>query len=97
MAVYGIIAKTNEGAPMASMNISVPDRLREWVQSRIESGQYASVSDYVRDLIRRDQEKADERAALVAALVEGEQSGVSARRVPDILEALRKEQRGAGG
>lgn len=40
---------------MASMNISVPDSLREWVQSRIESGEYASVSDYVRDLIRRDQ------------------------------------------
>jgi antitoxin ParD1/3/4 len=37
------------------MNISVPDAMREWVQSRIESGEYASVSDYVRDLIRRDQ------------------------------------------
>jgi antitoxin ParD1/3/4 len=40
---------------MASMNISVPDPMREWVQRRIESGEYASVSDYVRDLIRRDQ------------------------------------------
>lgn len=29
--------------------------MREWVQSRIQSGEYASVSDYVRDLIRRDQ------------------------------------------
>ncbi len=40
---------------MASMNVSVPEALRIWVQSRIESGEYASVSDYVRDLIRRDQ------------------------------------------
>jgi len=40
---------------MASMNISVPDSMREWVQRRIEGGEYASVSDYVRDLIRRDQ------------------------------------------
>ncbi|MCY1172437.1 putative addiction module antidote protein [compost metagenome] len=40
---------------MASMNISLPDPLRDYVQSRIDSGQYASVSDYVRDLIRRDQ------------------------------------------
>lgn len=40
---------------MASMNISVPDPMREWVQRRIEAGQYASASDYVRDLIRRDQ------------------------------------------
>jgi antitoxin ParD1/3/4 len=82
---------------MASMNISVPDPMREWVERRIESGQYASVSDYVRDLIRRDQEKADERAALVAALVEGERSGISPHQVPDILDALRKEQRGTGG
>jgi antitoxin ParD1/3/4 len=37
------------------MNISLPDPLRDYVQSRIDSGQYASVSDYVRDLIRRDQ------------------------------------------
>ena len=40
---------------MASMNISVPDSMREWVQRRIESGEYASASDYVRDLIHRDQ------------------------------------------
>lgn len=40
---------------MASMNISLPDPLRDYVQHRIDSGRYASVSDYVRDLIRRDQ------------------------------------------
>ncbi|HEY1780549.1 MAG TPA: type II toxin-antitoxin system ParD family antitoxin [Roseiarcus sp.] len=37
------------------MNISVPDSMQEWVRRRIESGEYSSVSDYVRDLIRRDQ------------------------------------------
>ncbi len=42
---------------MASMNVSLPDPMRDWVQRRIDSGQYASVSDYVRDLIRRDQEQ----------------------------------------
>ena len=40
---------------MATMNISLPDPMRDYVQNRIDSGQYASVSDYVRDLIRRDQ------------------------------------------
>lgn len=78
------------------MNISVPDGLRDWVQARVESGQYASADDYVRDLIRRDQEQADERAALVAALVEGERSGVSDRQVPDIFDEVRREMRGAG-
>ena len=40
---------------MASMNFSLPDPMRDYVQRRIDSGQYASVSDFMRDLIRRDQ------------------------------------------
>lgn len=40
---------------MATMNVSLPDPMRDYIQNRIDSGQYASVSDYVRDLIRRDQ------------------------------------------
>jgi len=56
------------------------------VQHRIDSGQHASVSDYVRDLIRRDQAQANEREALIAALTHGEESGISNRRIPEILE-----------
>jgi antitoxin ParD1/3/4 len=85
-----------EEQAMASMNISLPDPMRDWVQDRIDSGKYASVSDYVRDLIRRDQTATDQREALVAALVEGEQSGVSSRQVTDIIAALRTERRKAG-
>lgn len=40
---------------MASMKISLPDPMRDYVQDRIDGGHYASASDYVRDLIRRDQ------------------------------------------
>ncbi|MDP1028771.1 type II toxin-antitoxin system ParD family antitoxin [Sphingomonas sp. KR1UV-12] len=40
---------------MASMNISLPDPMRDYVQGRIDDGHYASVSDYVRALIRQDQ------------------------------------------
>ena len=40
---------------MATVNITLPDPMRRYVQDRIDSGRYASVSDYVRDLIRRDQ------------------------------------------
>ena len=81
---------------MASMNVSLPDPMRDWVQGRIDSGKYASISDYVRDLIRRDQAAADGRETLVAALIAGEEGGVSPRRVTDLLEALRKERHDAG-
>ena len=76
---------------MASMNVSVPDPMRDWVEQRIGSGRYASVSDYVRDLIRRDQAQADAHQALVAALIAGENSGVSKRRIPEILAAVKAE------
>ncbi|GGB24896.1 hypothetical protein GCM10011380_13070 [Sphingomonas metalli] len=47
---------------MATMNISLPDLMRDYVESRIDSGHYASASDYVRDLIRRDQDALDDEA-----------------------------------
>ncbi|MBX9885951.1 MAG: type II toxin-antitoxin system ParD family antitoxin [Novosphingobium sp.] len=60
---------------MATMNISLPDPMRDFVQARIDSGHYASVSDYVRDLIRRDQGIAEDEgrwlAELDASIAEG--------------------------
>ena len=53
---------------MATMNVSVPDLMREWIQSRIDSGQYATVSDYVRDLIRKDQTVTAEQERWLASL-----------------------------
>lgn len=40
---------------MAQMNISIPDKLKAWVEQRVADGTYASISDYVRDLLRADQ------------------------------------------
>jgi len=65
---------------MATMNVSLPDLLREWVESRVEGGAFANASDYVRDLIRHDQD-----AALRAAIQEGLDSGRSSRRAEDIM------------
>ncbi|MEM6440662.1 MAG: type II toxin-antitoxin system ParD family antitoxin [Pseudomonadota bacterium] len=43
---------------MATMNVSLPDQMKEWVEAQARGGRYANASDYVRDLIRRDQEAA---------------------------------------
>lgn len=61
---------------MATMNISLPDPMRDWVQAQIEIGKYSSSSDYVRDLIRKDQEQRDKLAVLQAAITQGLESGV---------------------
>jgi len=66
---------------MATVTVSLPDQLKDWVDERLKDGRYPTASDYVRELIRRDREQ---REALVAALIEGEQSGTSKRTVQDI-------------
>jgi antitoxin ParD1/3/4 len=70
------------------MNVSLPDPLKEWVEDRVKSGRYANASDYVRDLIRRDQER---REALVQALIEGEESGRGRRSVREIAADTRSK------
>ncbi len=55
---------------MQSMNISLPDPLKQFVDGQIAKGRYSSVSEYVRELIRADEKrKAEEH--LEALLLEG--------------------------
>lgn len=75
---------------MATMNVSLPDLMKEWVEAQARAGRYSNASDYVRDLIRRDQERADRIAALQQLVDEGFESGVSGRSKADLLEAARK-------
>ena len=42
---------------METMNISLPENLRGFVDSRVKTGGYSSVSEYVRDLVREDQKR----------------------------------------
>jgi len=72
---------------MATLNISMPKTMREWIDAQIEAGEYANASDYIRDLIRHDQRHRD---ALRLALIEGEKSGVSRRSVTDIARNARR-------
>ncbi len=60
---------------MATMNISLPDPMREWVEQQIASGLFANNSDYVRDLIRKDQLQAVKLQALQRAITDGLESG----------------------
>lgn len=75
---------------MAQMNISIPDKLKGWAESRVAEGRYSSTSDYVRDLVRRDQETEEARRRLKAAIDEGLASGISDRTIKDIIADRRK-------
>mgnify|MGYP001574139876 CR=1 FL=1 len=55
---------------MQSMNISLPDPLKQFVDGQIAQGRYSSASEYMRELIRADEKrKAEEQ--LEAKLLEG--------------------------
>ena len=52
----------------STMNIALPEALRDYVAERVESGQYGNTSEYVRELIRKDQR--EQRAQRLRDLVE---------------------------
>ena len=60
---------------MGTMNISLPDPMKSWVEDQARTGRYANSSDYVRDLIRRDRSRAEAIAEFQAAIDAGLKSG----------------------
>ena len=76
---------------MAQMNVSIPDKLKGWAEARVAEGRYSSTSDYVRDLVRRDQEREEKLQRLRAAIDEGLASGISERTVEDIIADRRRK------
>jgi len=75
---------------MATMNVSLPDPMRDWVEAQTRTGRYSSASDYVRDLIRRDQERVGKLAELQKLITEGIESGVSSQSLDDLLKIARE-------
>ncbi|WP_372574973.1 type II toxin-antitoxin system ParD family antitoxin [Ruegeria jejuensis] len=60
---------------MATMNVSLPEPMKDWVEGQTKSGRYSNSSDYVRDLIRRDQDRQTAIVELQQLVDEGLASG----------------------
>ncbi|GAB54294.1 addiction module antidote protein, CC2985 family [Glaciecola punicea ACAM 611] len=75
---------------MATLNVSLTAEMREWIDAQISSGKFANASDYIRDLIRRNQ---SERELITLALIEGELSGESNLTINDVIKAEKKRLR----
>jgi antitoxin ParD1/3/4 len=76
---------------MGTMNISLPDGLKAFVDEQVDARGFGSSSEYVRELIRKDQEK----AALRNLLLEGAASAPSGAANARYFEGLRKRARSA--
>lgn len=65
-------------------SITFTEQQDAWIKQQIEKGDFTNDSEYIRDLVRRDQAKKRQKAELDAALLEGLESGVSEKSVEDI-------------
>ena len=79
---------------MATMNVSLPDSLKHFVQERANSSDYSNPSDYIRALIRADKQRAAEEK-LEAALLEGLSSGPSVSIDSTFWERLNQRASGS--
>jgi antitoxin ParD1/3/4 len=62
--------------------------MKDWIEAQIRKGDYASSSDYVRDLVRRDRERREREMSLDELrqfVVEARSSGISTRKIEDII------------
>jgi antitoxin ParD1/3/4 len=55
--------------------ITLTDKQDAWIKAQIDAGHYTNDSEYIRDLIRREQERSGDIETIRAALIEGEGSG----------------------
>ena len=78
------------------MSFALPESMRSYIDGRVRSGQYGNTSEYLRDLIRRDQQ--DEAARRLSALVaEGLASGPSRPFTDEVLAEIRTKSFEADG
>jgi antitoxin ParD1/3/4 len=75
---------------MATMNISLPDQMKDWVEQQVATGRYANSSDYVRDVLRREQAMV---ARLQAMVDEAVSSGVVDMSPAELFEDIKRRNR----
>ena len=74
---------------MATMNISLPDPMRDWIESQVAEGRHANISDYMRDLVRKAQERQEAIAEFDEAIEEGFASGISDKSFDEVIDEAR--------
>ena len=90
---------------MVTLTISLPDTMKDWLEEQVEEGEYATASDYLSDLVRRDREEQgrdhDERLEELRRIVdESIASGISEDTLEDRIakgNAILLERRKANG
>lgn len=85
---------------MKSINISLPDTMRDYIEKQVADGGYSTISEYFRELVRQDQKRRD-KEHLQTLLLEGLNSGsatpLTEQDWDDIRQAVRSKVQGDKG
>lgn len=74
---------------MTELNVAMPEGLKQWVDIRLAQGRYADAADYVRDLVRRDQENTEDETAWLRGLIdESRTSDIIDAEPEDVIEEI---------
>ena len=76
---------------MTTMNVSLPDELKSYIDEQVGGGTYGSTSEYVRDLIRRDRERQHLRRALLDGATSAPGPIADASYFASVLDRLRTD------
>lgn len=73
---------------MAKMNASIPQASKRWTEAAVAEGRYSSTSNYIRGMVRRDQEAQEAKRRLQTAIDEGFASPGSTQSVDGLFGEL---------
>ena len=76
----------------ATMNISLPPTLKDWVEQQVSRRGFGTASEYIRHVLREEQER-QVRQRIDAALIEGIESGPSTSMTENDWDEIRNEGR----
>lgn len=68
--------------------LTFTDQQNQWIKSKISQGEFTNESEYVRHLVRQDQEQQAKIKDLKAAIAKGKESGTSELQIPEIMRAV---------
>ncbi|MCG2461232.1 type II toxin-antitoxin system ParD family antitoxin [Flavobacteriaceae bacterium F89] len=76
--------------------VTFTEQQDNWIKAQIEAGEYTNDSEYLRDLVRKDQAKNSKFHALQSKLIEGFESGVGTKSLPEIMKEVENRMKRDG-
>jgi len=81
---------------MIKKSITITDEQEKWIQAQMATGNYGTDSELIREALREKQNRIDEIESIRAALIEGEESGISDKTPEQIMKAVIERKRKNG-